>query len=69
MDLEQRVKALEEKFGKISNVPKKPREPRKPTEYNNFIKEHLKTNKSSGKSHKELFKDAAQAWGESKNKS
>ena len=66
MDLEKRVKALEEKIEKISSESKKPREPREPTKYNEFVKDYISKHKSSGKSHKELFKEAAQAWGESK---
>ena len=63
--IDQRVKDLE-KLLSSSRQTKKEKKPRKKSEYNIFVQKYISKNKDPSKSHKELFSDAAKAWGESK---
>jgi len=63
--IDQRVKDLE-KLLSSSGQTKKEKKPRKKSEYNIFVQKYISKNKDPSKSHKELFSDAAKAWGESK---
>jgi len=61
--LEQRVADLESKIKEPSKPPKPPREP---SAYNKFMGEYISKNKSSKKTHKELFADAVKEWNKTK---
>ena len=70
--LEKRISDLEEKVSSgSSGKVKKERKPRAPSAYTEFMKEYFAKEKKKGdstKPHKELFKEAAKAWGENKLK-
>jgi len=62
----KRLTELEDKIN-ILDKPVKEKKPRKPSEYNIFMKNYFaKNSKDSKKTHRELFTEAAKAWGENK---
>ncbi len=68
--LEKRIADLEAQVSS-GKKPKAPKVPRKPSDYNKFMKkffEDSKKDKSSTKTHRELFTDAAKAWSAEKVK-
>ena len=66
-DYEKFNKRLTELEDKINIKPVKEKKPRKPSEYNIFMKNYFaKNSKDSKKTHRELFTEAAKAWGENK---
>ena len=66
-DYEKFNKRLKELEDKINIKPVKEKKPRKPSEYNIFMKNYFaKNSKDSKKTHRELFTEAAKAWGENK---
>ena len=63
-DYEKFNKRLTELEDKIKIKPVKEKKPRKPSEYNIFMKNYFAKNpKDSKKTHRELFTEAAKAWG------
>ena len=69
--LNKRLTELEDKMKKSCNLEdkksSKSKVTRKPSEYNIFMKNYFaKNSKDSKKTHRELFTEAAKAWGENK---
>ena len=64
----KRLTELEDKINSVKvDKPVKEKKPRKPSEYNIFMKNYFaKNSKDSKKTHRELFTEAAKAWGENK---
>jgi hypothetical protein len=64
-EFEKRLQELEKKVNNgSSEKEKKEKKPRKPSEYNKFVQDYISSErkKSSTKSHRELFAEAAKAW-------